>query len=174
MSSPLANPDTSLIPLSEVDLAGLEILFDEECAEWLELLKWDFKGASMLIRDVARQRKLAGFAVVSGTSVIGFAYYLIEGSRCSIGDIYVSRGCRGRAIDRDLVAAMFEQIDRLTRSMGVATQRVELPGGGYTMDHSAVIFLLDDRGRMVAVFTAPFDAARLADDVRQVASRLNG
>jgi protein SCO1/2 len=67
-----------------------------------------------------------------------------------------------------------QQVDGLTRQMGVATQRVELPGGDYTMDHSAVIFLLDGRGRMVAVFTAPFDATRLADDVRHVAPRLNG
>jgi protein SCO1/2 len=67
-----------------------------------------------------------------------------------------------------------DQIERLTKTMGVASARVDLPGGGYTMDHSAVIFLLDDRGRMVAVFTAPFDAERIAEDVRQVASRLRG
>ena len=32
----------------------------------------------------------------------------------------------------------------------------DLPGGGYTMDHSATLYLLDTRGRLVAVFSPPF------------------
>ena len=35
-------------------------------------------------------------------------------------------------------------IARVARDFGVAVNRVELPGGDYTMDHSAVVFLLDD------------------------------
>ena len=56
----LSNHDVRIIPIADADLSGLERLFDEECAEWLALLKWDYKGASMLIRDVARQQQLAG------------------------------------------------------------------------------------------------------------------
>jgi protein SCO1 len=60
----------------------------------------------------------------------------------------------------------------LAARLGVAYERVNLPGGDYTMDHSAVAFLLDGTGRMVAVFTAPFDAARLAEDLRRAAPYL--
>ena len=45
----LINPEIKIIPLADADLAGLENLFDEECAEWLELLRWDYKGASMSV-----------------------------------------------------------------------------------------------------------------------------
>jgi protein SCO1/2 len=65
-------------------------------------------------------------------------------------------------------------IDRLAKRLGVAYQRVELPGGDYTIDHSAAAFLLDDAGRIVAVFTAPFDAPRLAEDLRRAAPYLHG
>jgi protein SCO1/2 len=63
-------------------------------------------------------------------------------------------------------------IAALARQFGVAVNRVELPGGDYTMDHSAVVFLLDDAGRIVAIFTPPFDVAALAGDLRRAAPYL--
>ena len=63
-------------------------------------------------------------------------------------------------------------IAALAGQFGVAVNRVELPGGDYTMDHSAVVFLLDDAGRMVAIFTPPFDIAAFAADLRQAAPYL--
>ena len=63
-------------------------------------------------------------------------------------------------------------IERLAKDFSVAIRRVDLPGGDYTMDHSAAVFLLDDRARLVAVFTPPFDAQRIAADLRLAAPRL--
>jgi protein SCO1/2 len=63
---------------------------------------------------------------------------------------------------------------QLARAFGVAVARVDLPGGNYTMDHSATVFLLDDRGRIVAVFTPPFDTKLFAEDLKHVESRLHG
>ena len=57
----------------------------------------------------------------------------------------------------------------LAANFGVAVNRVELPGGDYTMDHSAVVFLLDDSARIVAIFTPPFDAAALSADLPRAA-----
>src|SRR5713226_1620351 len=109
------NSDLRIVPMADADLAALESLFDEECAEWLELLKWDYKGSSMLIRDVTRQRQLSGFVAMSGNATIGFTYYVIEGSRCSIGDMYVSSPWRGIGVDREMAAAVFDKLDHLSR-----------------------------------------------------------
>ena len=113
-----------MVPLAETDLAALERLFDEECAEWIELLKWDYKGASMLVRDVARQRQLSGLVAVSGNTTVGFAYYLIEDRRCSIGDVYVSRPWRGMGIDRDMAEAVLDKIDQVGRVRRIESQCV--------------------------------------------------
>ncbi|MEK6289321.1 MAG: GNAT family N-acetyltransferase [Acidobacteriota bacterium] len=128
----LINPEINIVPLANADLAALEKLFDEECAEWLDLLKWDYKGASMLIRDVTRQRQLLGFVAMSGNATIGFAYYVIEGSRCSIGDIYVSRPWRGIGVDRELAAAVLDRLDRLPRLRRIESQCVGI--GNYEAD----------------------------------------
>lgn len=64
-----------------------------------------------------------------------------------------------------------EEIRAVARSFAVAVNRVELPGGDYTMDHSAVIFLVDPRG-IVAIFTPPFEVPALAADLRRAAPYL--
>ena len=60
-------------------------------------------------------------------------------------------------------------INQLAANFGVAVNRVELPGGDYTMDHSAVVFVLDDAAHIVAIFTPPFDVASLSADLARAA-----
>ena len=65
-----------------------------------------------------------------------------------------------------------QAIAAVAKSFGVAVNRVELPGGDYTMDHSAVVFLLDEGARIAAIFTPPFEVAALAADLRRAAPYL--
>lgn len=61
------------------------------------------------------------------------------------------------------------EIRRVAANFGVAVNRVDLPGGDYTMDHSAVVFLLDSAAHIVAIFTPPFDVRSFAADLRRAA-----
>ena len=63
-------------------------------------------------------------------------------------------------------------IARIAAEFGVAVNRVELPGGDYTMDHSAVVFLTDRAGRIAAIFTPPFEVAGFSDDLTRAAPYL--
>ena len=65
-----------------------------------------------------------------------------------------------------------QAIARVAANFGVATNRVALPGGDYTMDHSAVVFLVDG-GRIRAIFTPPFDVAALSADLSRAAPWLS-
>lgn len=47
-------------------------------------------------------------------------------------------------------------IDAATRAYRVYAKKVPLPGGDYTMDHTAVVYLMDKDGQ----FVAPFDLKR--------------
>ena len=64
-------------------------------------------------------------------------------------------------------------IAALAANFGVAVNRVPLPGGDYTMDHSAVVFLTDAAARIDAIFTPPFEVAALAADLRRAAPHLS-
>src|ERR1039458_2989128 len=58
----------------------------------------------------------------------------------------------------------------LLKSLGAIAVRENLPDGSYTMDHSATLYLLDARGRLVAVFSPPFSAPQLTADLHRVAA----
>jgi protein SCO1/2 len=66
------------------------------------------------------------------------------------------------------------EIVNVSRNFGVASSKVDLGGGNYTMDHSATIFAVDSGGRVIAVFTPPFHAAALRSDVERLGPALAG
>jgi protein SCO1/2 len=78
------------------------------------------------------------------------------------------------AFDSDFIGLTGEpaELKRVTAEFGVVYGRVELPGGDYTMDHSAAVFLLDPHARMVGVFTPPFDVQQFAHDLANAAPYL--
>ncbi len=81
-----------------------------------------------------------------------------------------------RAFDPGFIGATgtTDSIKQVAQEFGVAVERVALPGDNYTMDHSATIFLLNDRAQIVAVFTPPFDPDKFAADLRTAAPWLAG
>jgi ribosomal protein S18 acetylase RimI-like enzyme len=125
-TAPLTTPEVRVIPLAHADLEQLELLFDEQCDDWLTLLGWDYSGPSRLIREVVRDRDLSGFVALSGNATIGFAFYVIEANRCSIGDIYVSKNWRHLGVDRYLAEALLAKIDSIPRLKRVENQSVSI------------------------------------------------
>jgi protein SCO1 len=74
------------------------------------------------------------------------------------------------AFSKDFIGVRGDQaaLAPLLRSLSAIAVREDLPGGGYTMDHSATLYLLDSHGRLVAVFSPPFSAVTLAADLAKV------
>lgn len=60
---------------------------------------------------------------------------------------------------------------RLAGALGAAYARVPLASGGYTMDHTASLFLIGPNGRLVATSGAPHDAEIIARDYRVLVAR---
>ncbi len=120
----LTNPELRIIPLGEAEFPAIEALFNEQCDEWLELLRWDYSRPSRLILDVLRQRELTGFAAIEGGATIGFTFYVIEDNRCSIGDIYVSKPWRWLGADKHLAQAILDKLSQSPRLRRIESQFV--------------------------------------------------
>ncbi len=60
-----------------------------------------------------------------------------------------------------------EQIDAIKRAYRVYSRKVPLDGGDYTMDHTAVIYLMDKSGAFLAPFNAKRAPAEAAADLRR-------
>jgi protein SCO1/2 len=57
----------------------------------------------------------------------------------------------------------------LEQSLGALAERRDTTAGGYRFDHTATLYLLDERGRMAAVFTPPISATALGADLHTLA-----
>jgi protein SCO1/2 len=62
-------------------------------------------------------------------------------------------------------------LDTLLTNLGAVRVVQKLPGGDYTVDHSATLYYIDPRGALAAVFTPPFDSAKLAADLKTLLAR---
>ena len=123
MSSTLKG-DLALIPLTTIGLEALDGIFEEQANEWLMRLRWDYTNARRLLAQALLNRDLFGFAALAGGSPVGFAFYVLEGPRCSIGDIYVSRSFRDHGADRRLAEAMIEKARSMPRLRRIECQSV--------------------------------------------------
>jgi protein SCO1/2 len=64
-----------------------------------------------------------------------------------------------------------DRLEALARDLGVAVfVSAADADGDYAVDHSAAIFLVDPRARVVALFNTPHDAATIARDYRRIVS----
>ena len=59
------------------------------------------------------------------------------------------------------------EIDAVTKAYKAYAKKVPLDGGGYTMDHSAIVYLMDRDGRFVAPFNLKRPADEAAKDLRR-------
>jgi protein SCO1/2 len=76
-----------------------------------------------------------------------------------------------QAFDPDFIGLTGDSA-ALAAQFGVAVNKIILPGGDYTMDHSAVVFLLNERAQIAGIFTPPFDTPKLAEDLDRAAPYL--
>ena len=60
-----------------------------------------------------------------------------------------------------------EEIAAVTKAYKVYAKKVPLDGGGYTLDHSAIVYLMDRQGRFVAPFNLKRPADQAAADLRR-------
>lgn len=61
-----------------------------------------------------------------------------------------------------------QHLPELTRSFGAAYAYTPVGDDGYTVDHTASIFLVDRQGRVAAVFPTPHTAEGIASDLRRI------
>lgn len=60
------------------------------------------------------------------------------------------------------------QIDRVKSQFGVFSRKSEMPAGGYSVDHTASVFLMDRDGRFVATLSPEEDDRTAMDKLRRI------
>lgn len=79
-----------ILDLRHFASSDLRPLLDEEVASWGTGLAWDYRGSSEMVLRYVDAKILPGYAAVERGSIIGYSFFVYEGSKGVIGDLFVT------------------------------------------------------------------------------------
>ncbi len=82
-------PALEIMDLRHFTSADLRSLLDHESQHWGKMLAWDYRGSAEMILRYVDAKILPGYAAVSRNRVCGYSFFVYEGSKGVIGDLYV-------------------------------------------------------------------------------------
>ncbi|MGA8762376.1 MAG: GNAT family N-acetyltransferase [Candidatus Sulfotelmatobacter sp.] len=93
----------------------LRPLLDEETQVWSRLLSWDYSGSAEMILRYVDAKILPGYAAIERGRIFGYSFFVYEGSKGVIGDLFVANGNRlpnGREVELRLVRHVIETLQQ--------------------------------------------------------------
>ncbi len=109
-----------LVDLTKLGVTDLDPLLSEEIGTWHERFAWDFRPSADLLRRFLQIHSLYGYALTSGSHIIGYAYQVCEGRKGLIGDFYLRRDYASPSHEMLLLGAL---VSNLTQTPGI--RRIE-------------------------------------------------
>lgn len=115
-----------LIELPKVTVGDLDPLLVEEITTWQQRFSWDFRPSAELLRRFLQIRSLYGYALASGSRIIGYAYQVCEGRKGLIGDFYLLREFACPSYEMLLLGAIVEALMRTPGTRRIESQLMML------------------------------------------------
>jgi len=112
-----------ILDLRHFSSVDLRPLLEDEIGAWSRLLSWDYGASADMILRYVDAKILPGYAAIDRGRVFGYAFFVYEGSKGVIGDLFVANG--GRLPDPHEVESrlLIHVIETLQQSPGI--HRVE-------------------------------------------------
>src|SRR5437667_5786620 len=91
MAAPLASP-VEILDLRHFSSQELRPLLDQEAQVWSRLLAWDYSSSAEMILRYVDAKILPGYAAVEKKKILGYSFFVYEGAKGVIGDLFVANG----------------------------------------------------------------------------------
>ena len=104
-----------ILDLRHFSSADLRPLLDDESQVWSRLLSWDYTGSADMILRYVDAKILPGYAAIDRGRIFGYSFFVYEGSKGVIGDLYVTNGTRlpeARAVELQLLTHVIETLQQ--------------------------------------------------------------
>jgi len=112
-----------ILDLRHFSSGDLRSLLEDEVDVWSRLLCWDYRGSSEMILRYVDAKILPGYAAVERGKIFGYAFFVYEGSKGVIGDLFVANGSRTHEASEVENRLLMHVIETLQQSPGI--HRVE-------------------------------------------------
>jgi ribosomal protein S18 acetylase RimI-like enzyme len=104
-----------ILDLRHFSSADLRPLLDDESQLWSRLLSWDYTGSAEMILRYVDAKILPGYAAIHGGRIFGYSFFVYEGNKGVIGDLYVTNGTRlpdSRQVELQLLTHVIETLQQ--------------------------------------------------------------
>ena len=112
-----------ILDLRHFSPVDLRPLLDDEARVWASLLSWDYHGSAEMILRYVDAKILPGYAAIDRGHIFGYSFFVYEGSKGVVGDLYVANGGRVSNPREVEVKLLTHVIETLQQSPGI--HRVE-------------------------------------------------
>jgi ribosomal protein S18 acetylase RimI-like enzyme len=112
-----------ILDLRHFSSVDLRSLLEDETHMWARQLSWDYSGSAEMILRYVDAKILPGYAAVDRGRVFGYSFFVYEGSKGVIGDLYVTNGARLPEARQVEIRLLTHVIETLQQSPGI--HRVE-------------------------------------------------
>lgn len=114
-----------ILDLRHFSSSDLRPLMEDETRVWSRLLSWDYTGSAEMILRYVDSKILPGYAAIERGKIFGYAFFVYEGNKGVIGDLFVANGNSNRSSGHQEVEArlLVHVIETLQQSPGI--HRVE-------------------------------------------------
>jgi ribosomal protein S18 acetylase RimI-like enzyme len=112
---PLVGARLEILDLRHFSSVDLRPLLDDETQVWSRQLSWDYSGSAEMILRYVDAKILPGYAAVDRGRVFGYSFFVYEGSKGVIGDLYVTNGNRlpdARQVELRLLTHVIETLQQ--------------------------------------------------------------
>jgi len=86
-----------ILDLRHFSSSDLRPLMEDETRVWSRLLSWDYTGSAEMILRYVDSKILPGYAAIDRGKIFGYAFFVYEGNKGVIGDLFVANGNGNRA-----------------------------------------------------------------------------
>jgi ribosomal protein S18 acetylase RimI-like enzyme len=113
-----------ILDLRHFSSADLRPLLEQEVKVWAETLSWDYSGSLEMILRYIDAKILPGYAALDRGVILGYAFFVYEGSKGVIGDLFVAGG---GSLTRDAELRLLTHvIETLQQSPGIHRAEAQL------------------------------------------------
>lgn len=119
----LQEPRVEILDLRHFSSVDLRPLLEDEIQEWERLLSWDYSGSADMILRYIDAKILPGYAALDRGRVFGYAFFVYEGNKGVIGDLFVANARRLPDSHEVETRLVMHVIETLQQSPGI--HRVE-------------------------------------------------
>jgi ribosomal protein S18 acetylase RimI-like enzyme len=111
----LQEPRVEILDLRHFSSVDLRPLLEDEIDVWARLLSWDYTGSADMILRYIDAKILPGYAAIDRGRVFGYAFFVYEGNKGVIGDLFVANGRRlthAHEVESRLVTHVIETLQQ--------------------------------------------------------------